>query len=104
MSLNGQRVEKMGIKEGGRELTVCSRKEPSSLGPGRLGLRAKGDTVVIAGVCNRLSSGCCWLTARGGCCVLSGLAVVAVDAVDAVDDDSRRERAVIGSSRSKKKL
>ena len=94
----------MGIKEGGRELTVCSRKEPSSLGPGRLGLRAKGDTVVIAGVCNRLSSGCCWLTARGGCCVLSGLAVVVVDAVDAVDDDSRRERAVIGSSRSKKKL
>ena len=94
----------MGIKEGERELTVCSRKEPSSLGPGRLGLRAKGDTVVIAGVCNRLSSGCCWLTARGGCCVLSGLAVVVVDAVDAVDDDSRRERAVIGSSRSKKKV
>lgn len=94
----------MGIKEGKRELTVCSRKEPSSLGPGRLGLRAKGDTVVIAGVCNRFCSGCCWLSARGGCCVLSGLAVVAVDAVDAVDDDSRRERAVIGSSRSKKKV
>ena len=56
MSLSGQRVENMGIKEGERELTVCSRKEPSSLGPGRLGLRAKGDTVVIAGVCNRMGA------------------------------------------------